>query len=165
MLNEGRLAKEVRSYGVVVKAIPESHCSLLQILSEATRYLRSRDGRILHSHRYKENLLAALLAWRCKVPLVVRTQHGLAEPFGEAKPIQTPGGPSIGLVCGSLCHRRSRRDREILRARYCVLSKMRLCAINRVSTVGKEFLASLSRAYRSAWNRVECDQEVAQTKA
>jgi glycosyltransferase involved in cell wall biosynthesis len=36
---------------------------------------------ILHSHRYKENLLAALLARRCDVPVVVRTEHGAPEPF------------------------------------------------------------------------------------
>jgi glycosyltransferase involved in cell wall biosynthesis len=40
---------------------------------------------ILHSHRYKENLLAALLARRCDVPVLVRTQHGLPEPCAGFK--------------------------------------------------------------------------------
>jgi glycosyltransferase involved in cell wall biosynthesis len=81
LLNEGRLSDHARKCGVEVKVIPESQNSFLEILQEATVYIRSRQIRVLHSHRYKENLLTALLAWRCDVPFVVRTQHGLPEPF------------------------------------------------------------------------------------
>jgi glycosyltransferase involved in cell wall biosynthesis len=79
LLNEGRLAEEVRTCGLQVKVIPEAHMTFLQILREARRYLQGRSIRILHSHRYKENLLAALLARICRIPWVVRTQHGLPE--------------------------------------------------------------------------------------
>lgn len=81
LLNEGQLAEEARRCGVEVKVIPETQKDFLEIFSEATSYLRTRNIHILHSHRYKENLLAALLAWRCKVPYVVRAQQGLPEPF------------------------------------------------------------------------------------
>ncbi len=36
---------------------------------------------VLHSHRYKENLLAAMLARKLSIPFTVRTEHGLPEPF------------------------------------------------------------------------------------
>jgi glycosyltransferase involved in cell wall biosynthesis len=85
LLNEGRLAQEMRACGIEVKVIPESTTGILATLWEATRYLRGRRIHILHSHRYKENVLAALLAWTCRVPFVVRTQHGLPEPFGGAR--------------------------------------------------------------------------------
>lgn len=84
-LNEGRLAEEARRCGIEVKIIPESKKSFLQIFSEAVEYVQDKGICILHSHRYKENLLAALLAWRCRVPFVVRTQHGMPEPFAGLK--------------------------------------------------------------------------------
>ena len=82
LLNEGRLAAEARRCGVEVKVIPEGQHSFIQIFSEAARFVEWRGVQVLHSHRYKENLLATLLSWRCHVPWVVRTQHGLPEPFG-----------------------------------------------------------------------------------
>ena len=81
LLNPGRLAQEIRSCGIDVRIIPESQKSFLAVFSEAARYLAPRGIRILHSHRYKENVLAALLARRCRIPFVVRTQHGLPEPY------------------------------------------------------------------------------------
>lgn len=80
LLNPGRLAQEIRGCGIDVRIIPESQKSFLAVFSEAATYLASRGVRILHSHRYKENVLGALLAHRCRIPFVVRTQHGLSEP-------------------------------------------------------------------------------------
>jgi glycosyltransferase involved in cell wall biosynthesis len=81
LLNPGRLAQEIRSCGIDVRIIPESQKSFLAVFSEAARYLVPRGVRILHSHRYKENALAALLAHRCRIPFLVRTQHGLSERY------------------------------------------------------------------------------------
>jgi glycosyltransferase involved in cell wall biosynthesis len=85
LLNEGRLADEIRRCGIEVVIIPENEKGFLEIFVEAARYLRNKGIRILHSHRYKENLLAALLARRCGVPSLVRSQQGLAEPFKGVK--------------------------------------------------------------------------------
>ncbi|MCL6565046.1 MAG: glycosyltransferase family 4 protein [Acidobacteriia bacterium] len=79
-LNEGRLADEARACGVEVLVIPESQFSFFGLLRRATDFLRGRNVQVLHSHRYKENLLAALLASRLRIPVVVRTQHGAPEP-------------------------------------------------------------------------------------
>src|SRR5690349_12271994 len=81
LLNEGRLAEEARSCGVEVRVIPETTHSFGRIVTSATDYLRGRQVKVLHSHRYKENLIAALLARRCDVPIVIRTEHGAPEPF------------------------------------------------------------------------------------
>jgi glycosyltransferase involved in cell wall biosynthesis len=79
-LNEGRLAEEARNCSAEVMVIPENRYSFFRILNRAADFLRGRDVRVLHSHRYKENLLAALLASRLGIPAVVRTQHGAPEP-------------------------------------------------------------------------------------
>jgi glycosyltransferase involved in cell wall biosynthesis len=80
LLNPGRLADEIQSLGIEVRVIPENSTGFFGIYSQAARFLDHRGVRILHSHRYKENVLAALLARRCRIPFVVRTQHGLPEP-------------------------------------------------------------------------------------
>ncbi len=80
LLNPGRLAREVQSLGIEVKVIPESQSGFWEIYSQAAKFLNNRGVRIIHSHRYKENVLAAMLARRCHIPFVVRTQHGLPEP-------------------------------------------------------------------------------------
>ncbi len=83
LLNEGKLAEDLRRCDIDVEVIPETANSFARILSRAAQHLRGRGVQILHSHRYKENLLAAALHLRCGIPYVVRTEHGWAEPtFG-----------------------------------------------------------------------------------
>lgn len=95
VLNEGKLAGEIRRSGIEVCVIPESKHGFLAILSRATEFLRNKQIGILHSHRYKENLLAAMLARRCKVPFIVRTQHGAPEPFAGWRRVKQS---AIGIV-------------------------------------------------------------------
>lgn len=86
LLNEGRLAAELRDCGIEVKIIPESSSSFRKILQCAAEYLNGPGVQILHSHRYKENLLATALHIRCGIPYLVRTEHGWTEPtFGSGK--------------------------------------------------------------------------------
>lgn len=81
LFNEGRLAEAARASGGEVLVLPESRLSFLGILRAAKQFLDGRGIGILHSHGYKSNILAALLARRCKIPFTVRTQHGRPEPF------------------------------------------------------------------------------------
>lgn len=80
LLNPGRLADEVASCGIPLCVIPESENGLRTIVLGACRFLADRKVQIVHSHRYKENLIGAWAAWRLKIPHVVRTYHGLPEP-------------------------------------------------------------------------------------
>lgn len=81
LLNPGRLADELAGAGIPLEIIPEASNNIFQVASRARAILRERRPHILHSHRYKENLLAAWLARRGCARFVVRTQHGLPEPF------------------------------------------------------------------------------------
>jgi glycosyltransferase involved in cell wall biosynthesis len=80
-LNEGRLAEEARNIGIDICVCDESRQNFFQLLSGASRFLAGRNVDVLHSHRYKENLLAAVLARRCHMPVHVSSQHGAPEPF------------------------------------------------------------------------------------
>ena len=80
VLNDGRLASELQESGVETKVISEQEMSFGRIVINASEYLRGRKVEVIHSHRYKENLLGVLLALRYPVRLV-RTQHGQPEPY------------------------------------------------------------------------------------
>jgi L-malate glycosyltransferase len=81
LLQEGRLARELRTFGVEVRVVRERERSFPQVISECSEFLKSRNIHILHSHSYKENLVALLLSRICNVPHLVRTEHGRPEPF------------------------------------------------------------------------------------
>src|SRR5437899_10926104 len=80
ILQEGRLAHELRSFGVAVQVVSEQQKSFPQVLSECSVFVKSSNIQILHSHNLKEKLLAQSLSRLCNVPHLVRTQHGHAEP-------------------------------------------------------------------------------------
>jgi glycosyltransferase involved in cell wall biosynthesis len=83
LLNAGRLAEELANAGVPTCILDESRVSFPTIVRDAAQSVRNWAPHILHSHRYKENLLAFLvsLALRDKAVLV-STQHGMPELYG-----------------------------------------------------------------------------------
>lgn len=78
-LNDGILTERLRSAGVPTYVVPETRYSLFGIVRQAARLLKTRDIGIIHSHRYKENVITWLLAGRLGVPDLVTTIHGLPE--------------------------------------------------------------------------------------
>jgi glycosyltransferase involved in cell wall biosynthesis len=85
VLHEGRLAHELRSFGVTVQVISEQQKSFPRVISECSEFVKSRNIQILHSHNYKENLIALSVSHLCNVPHLVRTQHGHPEPYSAVR--------------------------------------------------------------------------------
>jgi len=83
-LNEGVLAEKLRAAGITSYVIPEARHSFAGILSSATRLLKNVPIAAIHSHRYKENLLAWLLAKRLGVSEIITTIHGLPEAVSHS---------------------------------------------------------------------------------
>jgi glycosyltransferase involved in cell wall biosynthesis len=61
-----------------IEALPLSLCSPkdLGAAFRLARILRERKIEILHSHLFYASLLASPIAWLCRVPVVIETQHG-----------------------------------------------------------------------------------------
>jgi glycosyltransferase involved in cell wall biosynthesis len=78
-LNEGELTARLRTAGIATQVIPEAQHGMLGVLARATAALRGAGVSVLHSHRYKENVLAWLLARRLHVREIVTTMHGMPE--------------------------------------------------------------------------------------
>src|SRR5262245_1378565 len=80
LFNEGRLARELRQIGVPVTILDEARSGWLALLRTFTELLREQRIHVLHTHKYKDGVLGAIAAKRARVPHLVRTMHGLAEP-------------------------------------------------------------------------------------
>jgi len=85
-LNDGELTRRLRGLGIETHVVPESRHSLGGIAWRAIRALRGRTVDVVHSHRYKENLLGLVLAKRAGARALVATVHGLPEPGDREAP-------------------------------------------------------------------------------
>jgi L-malate glycosyltransferase len=79
LLNEGKLATEIRDCGVKVHVLDEKRLSFLSLASGLYRILSACKPDILHSHRYKENFLGFMMSLRFPGMKLVSTQHGMPE--------------------------------------------------------------------------------------
>lgn len=83
ILNEGKLAEKLRSCGVAVHVIDEKLLSFRDIVQRSRSIIRSSTPDVIHSHRYKENILATLAAGFNGSIRLIATQHGLPESAGR----------------------------------------------------------------------------------
>jgi glycosyltransferase involved in cell wall biosynthesis len=81
LLNEGRLACEIRKLGIPVTVLSEARHSALTLCMKIVTFLREQRPDIVHTHKYKDNILGACAAAAAGVPVVVRVVHGMTEPF------------------------------------------------------------------------------------
>lgn len=79
LLNRGRLADELLTSGLTVYVLDEGTNSFWEILQKIKKIIGSKPPDIIHSHRYKENLLALLSSSSCPGIQLCSTQHGLPE--------------------------------------------------------------------------------------
>jgi hypothetical protein len=61
ILNEKELAARLRELPIEIFIVDETRYSFRRIFEKASSYLTEKSIDILHSHRYKENILAAKL--------------------------------------------------------------------------------------------------------
>jgi glycosyltransferase involved in cell wall biosynthesis len=83
-LNEGVLSEKLKDTGIETHLIPESRYSLPEIFLASRRLFQGRGIGIIHSHRYKENLLGFLLARSLGIRGMVTTVHGATEQSNGA---------------------------------------------------------------------------------
>lgn len=81
LFNEGRLEKEIAALGIPVRVFPETEWGSPKIFIELVRTFKGSNVQLVHTHKYKDTILAAPAAKLCGIQHVVRTVHGLSEPF------------------------------------------------------------------------------------
>lgn len=88
LLNPGRLEREITELGIPVAVFPEGQWGSARIFRELIRRFQASPPQIVHTHKYKDTILAAPAARWCGVPVVIRTVHGLSEPFMGAQALR-----------------------------------------------------------------------------
>jgi len=79
-LNEGILTSRLRNAGIETCVISEANNSFGMILVKAFNLLKAMRIDMIHSHGYKQNLLALVLARSMGIKRLFATLHGLPEP-------------------------------------------------------------------------------------
>ena len=79
VLNEGQLAFSLRELGIPVTVLAETNLSIGNIYKKMKRFIDSSGIQIVHSHRYKENVLSYFATRNRKGIIRISTQHGMPE--------------------------------------------------------------------------------------
>ena len=88
-MNDGILAQKLKETGIETHVISEKENNFLQIYKKVRGILRGRKVYFIHSHRYKENLLAVLLRPFFPSARLLTTIHGLPESFSGIKKLKS----------------------------------------------------------------------------
>jgi glycosyltransferase involved in cell wall biosynthesis len=83
--NQGKLSQELRQLGIRTYVLDEKKNNVFQLFLKVRRILLEQKVEILHSHRYKENVIGGLAACFRRGPYLVKTVHGLVEPYKGIK--------------------------------------------------------------------------------
>lgn len=84
LLNKGRLFHQIESLDIPTCVFDEGERSFIEIVVLAAKALRKWPPHLLHSHRYKENMLSYLVSLTLRGSTsLVSTQHGMPEPYGS----------------------------------------------------------------------------------
>lgn len=83
LLNKGSLAEELKVAGIGVRIVDEAQLSISCLVQEMYKIVKAFSPHIIHSHRYKENLLAWLVTRVLPNIQLIATQHGMPETTGE----------------------------------------------------------------------------------
>ena len=103
VLNEGKPSEEIMRLGIPCYVINESKLSFFEIYWEAKKLLKNWSLDIIHSHRYKENLLAYFLSKTQKGITLVGTQHGMPEAYGASRSLKNRFVSKLNLLVLSRC--------------------------------------------------------------
>jgi glycosyltransferase involved in cell wall biosynthesis len=85
--SEGLTAERLRAAGIETCVVDERR-SFPAMVACARRCLKGSPVRLIHSHGYKENVLAAAVAPWLGWPRLVSTMHGLPEPASSGSPLK-----------------------------------------------------------------------------
>lgn len=88
VFHHGKVASTLEGLGIDVTVLDQRAMTFRACLTHLTRQIRSFRPTAVHVHRYRETVLAAAALWRGDAPPLVRTVHGLPEPFHGWKGIK-----------------------------------------------------------------------------
>ncbi len=88
VFHQGKVASTLKGLGIDVTVLDQRAMTVRECLQHLTQQIRSFRPTLVHVHRYRETVLAAAALWRRSDPPLVRTVHGLPEPYHGWKAIK-----------------------------------------------------------------------------
>lgn len=88
VFHQGKVASTLAGLGIDVTVLDQRAMTVAACLKQLTQQIRSFRPTAVHVHRYRETVLAAAALWRRSDPPLVRTVHGLPEPYQGWKAIK-----------------------------------------------------------------------------
>ena len=104
LLNDGGFASQLKDLGVKVDVILESRHNFLVMVKELADYFKREEIDILHTHKYKDNVLGTLASLPRGIRVRVRTVHGSPEPAGRRPAPRRQGATSVPAASLSQHH-------------------------------------------------------------
>ncbi len=89
LLNEHILSGKLRDAGFDVEIVAEEQHGLLAIFRQLRKRLKRLMPDVVHTHRYKENILGGVAAKLVGVKHLVCTIHGMPEPLSGLKSLKS----------------------------------------------------------------------------
>jgi len=129
LLNEGKLTDLIRELNIPVYVFEENKMTFPQILLGMQKVFKHQSPHVVHSHRYKENMLAYLASKTKKNIKLIATQHGMPEHDMKKSGI---------------------KQRIVTSLNFAILSK----AFHRVIAVSKDIQNIFVEQYRFPKNKV-----------
>ena len=84
VLNKGILFDKLNSKGIKTYLLNENKLNFLNIVVDVRKILHRTKPDIIHSHRYKENIISCLSRGFSSRMKLIATQHGLSEKFDDS---------------------------------------------------------------------------------
>jgi L-malate glycosyltransferase len=103
LLNEGKLADEIRRLNIPVEVVDENKMSFFQIFLAIRKAFKGNSPDIIHSHRYKENILAYIFSKTQKNVKLIGTQHGMPEAYGDSRSLRNRLISKLNFLVLSRC--------------------------------------------------------------
>lgn len=79
LMNEGELADRLRKLSIPVTVLPENHLNVWQLLRRLSKLMSQWQPDIVHTHRFKEDILGSLANQFGPRARCIRTAHGAPE--------------------------------------------------------------------------------------
>lgn len=79
LLNQGELERRLRALDIDVTVLDEAQHSAMVIFWRLLRLMRRLQPQVVHTHRFKENILGSVAARLATRAVCVRTEHGAPE--------------------------------------------------------------------------------------
>lgn len=152
VLNQGKLADLLTQSGIRVSVIDETTHGFFGLYRAIGKELTDHPVDILHSHRYKENILAAMVKGKGSPKKLVQTIHGITELFSGVKGLKVGLYNRLNRFVTGRCFERILPVSQDIAKSFCArFAQARVVTIHNAVEVAKVAPSRTAELVRREW--------------